>query len=553
MRTLRFAVMCSGPVVQRWQAEAIRLTIKNGHQLELIIQDSRIAEREGFLNKLVSYPWHRVVANLCHRYLFHPAAKNPVDMTPEFHGIPILKCPIIKKGYSEYFYDQEIREISSYHLDFIIRFGFHIIRGDILSAAKYGVWSYHHDDEMIYRGGPSGFREILFNDPVNGAILQRLTNDLDNGIVLKKGWFRTVSHSFKANTERLLSETVSWVSQVANDIGNDLPINTEPSNSQAKLFRGAGNLLMVRFLIKLLVNRMRFHFREIFLAEKWSIALLKGPIEGFFAADFWKDTTPRWVPSAPQNSYFADPFMFRYSNELCILAECYSYATQKAGLSCITMFDEENTEKGSIGSFLDSDVHVSYPYLVAEGDQLYCIPESHQNRRVDLYTVDKEMKSLKFKKIMLDDIDAVDPTLFRFNDLWWLFFTRRHLSDTHLWAYYASSIDGEFQSHTNNPVKSDIRGSRPAGTPFIYQGDLYRPAMDCSRTYGWRIAIQKILTLSPIEFAETTVNVIGPDPRSGYPHGIHTISHIDGYFVLDSKRYTFYKSSFIHQIKRRLT
>ena len=40
-------------------------------------------------------------------------------------------------------------------------------------------------------------------------------------------------------------------------------------------------------------------------------------------------------------------------------------------------------------------------------------------------------------------------------------------------------------------VKTDVRSARPAGTPFVYQGELYRPAQDCSRTYGGSIVIHR--------------------------------------------------------------
>ena len=44
---------------------------------------------------------------------------------------------------------------------FMLRVGFNIIRGEILNVPKYGVWSFHHDDEVKYRGGPAGYGKYI--------------------------------------------------------------------------------------------------------------------------------------------------------------------------------------------------------------------------------------------------------------------------------------------------------------------------------------------------------------------------------------------------------
>ena len=95
--------------------------------------------------------------------------------------------------------DDDIDLIKSYKLDFIIRFGFGIIKGEILKIPKYGVWSFHHGDEKKIRGGPYCFWEIYNSEPTTGFLLQKLTNRLDGGVVLKKGFLKTQGYSFKKN------------------------------------------------------------------------------------------------------------------------------------------------------------------------------------------------------------------------------------------------------------------------------------------------------------------------------------------------------------------
>jgi hypothetical protein len=71
----------------------------------------------------------------------------PVDLSAHLSGAPALRCrPETRGKFSEYFSPAEVAEIRRHDLDFILRFAFGIVRGDILSAARHGVWSFHDGD-----------------------------------------------------------------------------------------------------------------------------------------------------------------------------------------------------------------------------------------------------------------------------------------------------------------------------------------------------------------------------------------------------------------------
>lgn len=67
--------------------------------------------------------------------------------------------------------------------DVVIRFGFNLLTGRILSAPKYGVISFHPGDIRRYRG-LSPARMFLNEEETAGATLQQLTNELDGGNVV---------------------------------------------------------------------------------------------------------------------------------------------------------------------------------------------------------------------------------------------------------------------------------------------------------------------------------------------------------------------------------
>src|SRR5439155_8345358 len=88
--------------------------------------------------------------------------------------------------YSDYIDGNELARIQAHNIDVFIRLGFRILRGEILRSARYGVWSYHHGDNRVNRGGPAGYWEVMESALECGAVLQILTEDLDGGTVLNR-------------------------------------------------------------------------------------------------------------------------------------------------------------------------------------------------------------------------------------------------------------------------------------------------------------------------------------------------------------------------------
>ena len=134
-------------------------------------------------------------------------------------------------------------------------------------------------------------------------------------------------------------------------------------------------------------------------------------------------------------------------------------------------------------------------------------------------------------------VRIVDPTIFRFDDRWWLFCSEpppRHTST--LRAYFADALAGPWTAHPLNPLKRDVASSRPAGRPFVIGDRLYRPAQDCHITYGGAVQIMEVLTLTPAGFRETVALRLEPDPAWPYPDGLHHLV-VDGTRVyFDAKR-----------------
>ena len=565
---MRFGVMCSGTIFQQWQANAILELIHHGHLPVLLIADDRHQANASLFQRIKNKKWSTLLFSVLENRLFLPEAKRPVSLKPELQAVDVLPCRVEQKGFAEYFSPSDLETIQRYELEFILRFGFNIIRGEILKSAKYGIWSFHHDDEMKYRGGPAGFWEIYHHDPVNGAILQRLTPKLDGGIILKKGCLQTIRHSWKGNIQQLLTVTSHWPALVADEISGSKtkgnPGENQISQTNAKIHKVPGNRQMIVFLLKLLWNRTCFYYGEFINAEQWNVGLIDKPLQEIaLGSDQLKESQITWLINCDQATYCADPSGFREGDSLIVYAEYFSYRKMKGRINDFNFYISPDRSvpprqgswnpAGRRNPIQGTNVtsHLSYPYIVENEGEKYCLPESSSIGKITVYRYHSQSALFIEEKTILDKVDAVDPTIIFFKDRWWLFFTERLYSNTHLCIFHSDKLLGTYHPHRLNPVKIDIRSARPAGTPFIRDGVLYRPSQDCSMTYGGRVIINQVLEISPDHFEEIKINAIEPVLGSRYKKGIHTLSAVGGMTLIDGKYHRPNRHYLVNQLWKR--
>lgn len=136
----------------------------------------------------------------------------------------------------------------------------------------------------------------------------------------------------------------------------------------------------------------------------------------------------------------------------------------------------------------------------------------------------------------LMDRTLESPVLFPHAGRWWLAGTDPALADERLELYWASNPHGPFTPHAWGAVKTDVRSARPAGTPFVIDGQLFRPSVDATPGQAPRIALNRVLRLDPDGFAEETVRHIGPVQGTAFPHGIRHMAVAGDMVLFDGLR-----------------
>ncbi|GMQ94842.1 MAG: hypothetical protein BMS9Abin12_2352 [Acidimicrobiia bacterium] len=546
---IRVGIMCNGRRFPAWQAAAIRAlkTLPDVEISLLIIRDAPSDSRSKLsrLNDPSRLLWILFNKGYVER---HSRASRAVDMEVELADVPEIRCETIRVGtFGERFSDSDVATILSHDLDVILRFGFGIIKGSVLTAARYGVWSFHHGDEREFRGRPPGFWELREGRPVVGAILQRLTERLDGGVVLHRGFFRAFPHSYLRTRDDAFLGSAIWPSVVVRQIQcGDIGIVEGPaSTTDAALRRDPTNGTMARFLLRQATQFLLAQVRGTTKAAVWSVGVADMPISGFLT-----QATPdiRWIRERGRGRYLADPFAVEHNGTVVALVEDYDYTTHRGVISAVDLEGDNHVEV-----VLDTGVHASYPYVVEEAGEIYCIPETYQANEVRLYRAVEFPRRWEQVATLVEGFAALDATVFRYDDRWWLFCTNQaDGSNSKLHVFYASTVEGPWEPHALNPVKTDIRSSRPAGTPFVHEGTLFRPAQDGSESYGGGVTMTRIDELTPTTFSEQIVNRVHPPVSGRYRDGIHTLSAVGNRTVVDGRRDTFIWAAFRREWSSRL-
>lgn len=297
------------------------------------------------------------------------------------------------------------------------------------------------------------------------------------------------------------------------------------------------NASMVHVLNKDLM--FRAYNRVLRPHEVWNVGVVHEPIQVFLEPG----ARPRveWFPQLEENSFLADPFAVVRDEKVYVFCEAFDRRVSKGKIVWVELADGVRSSKPNLA--IQLPIHVSHPYLFQHQGEIYCIPETYQGREIALYKSNRFPSEWEKVCTLIQGIAGLDSTVFRFEDNWWLTCLDNDVNPLdRLFVWYSRDLLGPWIPHSANPVKIDIRSCRPAGTPFMYNDRLYRPAMDCSRTYGRRVVLNRIVRLTPRVFEEAPEVVIEPYADSAYPHGIHTLSAAGGITLVDGKRLCFLKS-----------
>ncbi|MGH9611521.1 MAG: glucosamine inositolphosphorylceramide transferase family protein [Bryobacteraceae bacterium] len=463
-----------------------------------------------------------------------------VDCSDLLRDIDWLSVLPVRKGFVHRFPPDAIDAIRKYNLDVLLRFGFNILKGDVLNSARYGIWSYHHGDNELYRGGPAHFWEIYEHNPVSGVILQRLTETLDAGLVLCKALFHTAdSLLVSQNRQSPYWDTSHFVIWKLNELHRygweyvqSRAVPNAPYQGKRKLYRNPTNWEIVKWLGPKVIQRVARKPLERPIVRHWRIAIRAGGTPIYNANANLKMNEFRFQES-PKGHFWADPFLIQQDGKTYAFFEDYSYEEHRGVISCAEVQPDGGLGQAQV--CLDTGTHLSYPMVFRHEGETYMIPESADCQNVVLYRATEFPYVWAPKKVLFEGVIALDTTAHRQNGLWWFFTTLAERGgNAKLMLFYANSLTGKWQYHPANPISSNIRRARAAGR-IIWDGSrLLRPSQDGAPAYGHSFSFNEILTLTKAEYRERVFREISPTWEKNLI-GTHTYNSCPGFEVVDGR------------------
>jgi hypothetical protein len=243
---------------------------------------------------------------------------------------------------------------------------------------------------------------------------------------------------------------------------------------------------------------------------------------------------PSWnVVPDPGVRFYADPFAATREGRTFVFVEELDHRVGKGFISAIEFGDDG--PKGLARPVLEEPWHLSYPFLIEEGGQLFMIPESMGNRDVAIYKCIAFPDRWERVATLLSDVELSDATIVRRDGTYYLFGAlwdgTGGYSDT-LAIYHAPGLLGPWLPHAANPVLIDRSAARPAGHFVHRDGRLWRPVQDCAAGYGSALVLAEVTELSPTSFRQTVHKTVRPGQF--WPgRKLHTLNRISRLELID--------------------
>ncbi len=544
-RKIRVGILVEDPTTQAWAYEMLE-RIQSSEYAEIIqvVQNIGAGSRRKTGMTRVRHIWKRLcyagfsrIDKKLSRVRDDPFVPKP--LRPLLDGARWIEVSPIRRGFVDRFRDDDLERMATDEVDVYLRLGFGILKGDVLMAGRLGIWSYHHGDNRINRGLPPGFWEVHNREAVTGVTLQVLGEELDAGRVLYRSFSKTNSVYVYRSICGLYWKSTAIIPRVLKKLhrlgyeGFNTSVaeaNGEEPYYTRPLYTYPSNWQTLKHVTRIVIRLVGLKFSDSFFREQWLLMYRQG-VSGSSRSSMWryKQICP------PPDRFWADPFVLTRDGEHHIFFEELIYANNRGTIAHLSI--NEHGKVSEAQTVMEKPYHLSYPFVFEHNGDYFMIPESSENRSVDLYRCSQFPGEWTHVRTLIDDMELVDATVIFHEDRWWLFAGQRDNEKAsiseELSIFYSDDLfAGDWTEHPCNPVVSDIRCARPAGKLFYRNGNLYRPAQDCRNTYGGAIDIRKVDVLTTERYEESHASGLAPDWQPGLV-GLHTLNQTDELTVID--------------------
>lgn len=509
---LKLGLLLDSLGVPAWEYSVIQRIIKEGKgELALVVLNvdkAKLCEKGANVYSIFNRIDEKLFTKKPNPFALKSVAKLLTD-------VPIIKVSPVHGPNVLFLCESDVKNMRKYKLDILIKLGFTGLLLEDLKISKYGTWLYYHGDDRIMRGGPPGFWEVVDNWSETGSALLAIGGKFSPGRVLFRAHFATYPLSPARHRSYYFWATTSFLPR---------QISLLQRLGEEKYFQETEKF-NVAHLREIKDYKPPSNFQTVISIFKIIKRLAKEFVQRFFYEDYWfllysfKQNIPsdfsefdKLMP--PKDKFWADPHLLQVDGKYYVFIEEFSHAKNKGHISVLEL--DETGNWGAPVKVLEKDYHISYPFIFKWNNKFYMVPESLANKTIDLYECIDFPYKWNFKQFIMENVSAVDTTIIYYANKWWLFTSiaenEAAVPNVELFLFYSDDVfSGEWIAHPKNPIVSDVKRARSAGSMIVKDGMLFRPSQDCSKTYGYGFDLNKVEVLSETDYCERRTMSIRPN------------------------------------------
>lgn len=433
---------------------------------------------------------------------------------------------------------EDCEKIGEYNLDVLISLSCESLDGSSLSCAQYGIWSYQPGGD-VNCGEAGGILEVFEARGETENILKILDRGDGRDTVLCRSYAQTNKMSVCEHNNISYWKTTTFILRklrALHVLGEQeffVGLRREsqhPAFWSKKKFADVKITEWIRLILRQLLKISATLLRKIFYFNQYILLFDFNPCEEFSST---VSTYKKIIP--PYDRFWADPFVVYENSQYHIFVEEVISPSSRGHISCFTL-----DAQGAISlpkKVIEKPYHMSYPFIFSHNNEYYMIPETSENRTIDLYKCVDFPEKWEIVTTLAENISAADATLFHKDGKWWLFAcvceNPGTPSNDELFLFYSTDLFSQkWTPHIKNPIVSDVGSARPAGKIFVYNGKIYRPSQNSSKRYGYGVKMNQIVVLSETEYKEECVCSIEPHWDKKII-AVHTLNGANGLTIID--------------------
>ena len=363
-----------------------------------------------FINNVLSIIIKKIEINNVKKIFPNYFASIDLNYLDKFELLEVTQPHCLEKNSLIEFNDDALSIIAHQKLDCIVQFGSELFKGDVLNILSHGLISLQFGNNND-RYDQIGLWEVLKAEPSSNFMIIKQDNEQNIIKVLQKGSLMT-SNVWHTNKAQLIEKAYFFLRQSLFNLGenNNFSKPIEIMQNEEILYKTTPFFIYIKYMLNVIFPKLLRKIQSIFLSGK----VIRYSIAYSFHNNHSKSLNEYIEIPNPKGRFLADPFVFENNGCNYIFVEDYFYKDEKGRISVLKV---EGDKYKFLGLVLEESFHLSFPFIFKDGDEIFMVPESHENLDIRLYKCADFPHKWELDTILMSNVSAADTMIIKKNNI----------------------------------------------------------------------------------------------------------------------------------------